>query len=700
MTMRQDVGRLLAPRSIAVVGASDRPGAFGGRTLEAIRTGGFAGRLYGVHPRLDRLGETPVFRSLEEIPGGVDCVALCLPDSQLERAMEQAAASGVGGAVIFSRAYDPQAGSADVLPERLGRIAREAGMAVCGHNCMGFINAWSSLFMTVSRLPLDAGPGGVAIVSHSGSTWSGLMGSQRNLALGCAVSAGGEIATGVHDYLRHFVGLPETRAVGLVIETIRAPEEFMTALAEADRRDVPVVALKLGRSDAGAALTISHSGGLAGSAAAFRAICRRHNVILVETLDEFLDCLEMFRTTRHPGAGGGAIVSDSGGERQMIADIASDVGLRLASFSAPTLKALEAVLDPGMEPGNPVDCYGDGRLLMAETGEVAGADPDTALLAVGTNLVHGRPFLETCVTACERLVQAVPDKPFAVFGNISTTVSRTAAARLRAQGIPVLMGTRTACRAMAAFLEWHQAREKPRATAKSSVEAAGISAELREAAGPAGLMPPAALDTHLRSLGFPLVETVFCDSLADAARAAAQIGYPVVLKTANPEVTHKTDGGGVVLDIGDEAALAAAVAQVTARFGPRLQVQRQVRGGVEMILGMSRDPQFGPMVTIGMGGIFTEIFRDAVTLALPISSDDAAEAISSLRGAALLEGRRGRPPLDRATLLELVRRFGAYCAAAEGVREIEFNPVLVTESGVSILDTLLALDSCATSEPP
>jgi acyl-CoA synthetase (NDP forming) len=695
MSLRPSIERLLAPQSIAVVGASDRPGAFGGRTLEAIATGGFAGALYGVHPRLERIGHIPVHRSVGDIPQRVDCVALCVPDALLEQALQDAAAAGVGGAVIFSRAYDRDLASANALPERLARIAEEAGMAVCGHNCMGFINTWSSLFMTVSRLPLDALSHGVGIVSHSGSTWSGIMGSQRNLDIGCAISAGGELVTGMADYVGFLSAQPDIRAIGLVVEAIREPEAFLAALEEADRRGVPVVALKLGRSAGGAAFTISHSGGLAGSEKIFEAVCRKRNVITVQSLDEFLDCLEMFRTPRRPGSGDVAVITDSGGERQMIADLADDTRMPLTAFSSQTLSALEAISDPGMTAGNPVDCYGDGKLLMVETGEIALADPATALLAVGTNLVHGRPFLEATVGACEQLAQASGEKPFAVFGNISTTVSRTGAERLRRQGIPVLMGTRTACRAMAGFLDWHARTGRLAAGgAEDPTNAAAIAAELqalRAAALPGGMIPPQRLDAHLRHFGFPLASAEFCDTVDAAVQAAEAIGYPLVLKTANPAIAHKTEMGGVVLHIADEALLRRAAKDIASRCGPLLQVQAQLRGGVEFILGMTRDPQFGPMITIGLGGIFTEILRDVATLPLPINLAEAEAAIASLRGSALLDSQRGRPALDRAALVALLLRFGEYCAAAKGVAEIDFNPVLVREDGAVILDMLFSM---------
>lgn len=674
---------LLQPQTVAVIGASDRLDSFGGGVIRTIRDAGYGGKLFGINPRLDSIEGIPVFPAVSALPTPADCVALCLPDAHLAKALEDAADSGVKGAVIFSRCYDPAPENS--LTERLTAIARNAGISICGHNCMGFVNTSNQLQIAVSRWKPTPKTGSVAIISHSGSTWSAIMGSQRDLDLGCAISAGGELTTSVADYLRFLVDQPAIRVVGLVLETVREPEQFMEALAHAASRGVPVVALKLGRSEIGRGFTVSHSGGLAGSDGAFRAICRKFNVILTTTIDEYLDCIEMFRTEAKPGAGGVAVVTDSGGERQLIADIAADVGLHLAQFSATTLSKIEVGSDPGMAAGNPIDCYGDGRLLMADMAEACIGDPDVAMIAVGTNLVHGRSYLQKSIDASRRIAQSAGSNglPFVVFGNASSTVSSEAAHTLREAGVPVLMGTHNACFAMDAFLRWHQfdnsdLRMPPKILGSSDASAN----EFRPIA-------PDLVDRVLRDEGFPLAEAIFCEGEDAAVQAAATIGYPVVLKTAEAAISHKTDKGGVIVGIRDATALKAAVQAITAACGPKLQVQAMAASGTELILGMMRDVQFGPMAIIGLGGIFTEVLQDSVTVALPAKPAEVRTAIASLKAAGLLAGARGQQPADIDALVDLIAKVSAFFLDNPELHEIEFNPVRINGSSINILDTLV-----------
>lgn len=676
------LGHLLTPRTVAVVGASDRLDSFGGGVVRTIRDAGFKGGLFGINPRLSAIEDVPVFPALSALPTPAECVALCLPDAHLAKALEDAADGGAKGAVIFSRCYDSGTEGAPLV-ERLQAIARSAGIAICGHNCMGFVNTANDLQIAVSRWKPTPGKGSVGIISHSGSTWSAIMGSQRDIDLGCAISAGGELTTNVADYLRYLIEQPAIRVVGLVLETVREPEQFMEALSLAARRGVAIVALKLGRSEIGRGFTVSHSGGLAGSEGAFRAICRKYNVILTTTLDQYLDCIEMFRTEARPGVGGVAVVTDSGGERQLIADVSADVGLSLAQFSPETLTRIEVGSDPGMAAGNPVDCYGDGRMLMAEMGEACIRDPDVAMIAVGTNLVHGRSYLQKSIDASKRIAKAANGIPFVVFGNASSSISAEGARLLRDARIPVLMGTHNACFAMNAFLRWHQFDpanlELPSMPLGGSHDAAAVFHPLA----------PDEVDRLLRDEGFPLAQAVFCEGLDEAAVAADAIGYPVVLKTAEAAIAHKTEHGGVVVGISDIASLKVAVQSVTAGCGPKLQVQAMASSGTELILGMMRDVQFGPMAIVGLGGIFTEVLKDSVTVALPAEPNELRQAITSLKAYGLLNGARGQKPANIDALVELILKLSAFFLAREELKEIEFNPIRINESTITILDTLV-----------
>ncbi|HMK68176.1 MAG TPA: CoA-binding protein, partial [Stellaceae bacterium] len=433
---------LLRPRSIAIFGASTREGSFGLRLLNSITGGRYGGAVYPINPRYEEIGERRCYPSLKDLPQSADCVAFAVSDDLVEAALAEAADAGVRAAVIFGRAYEPRNGPGPSRVERLAAIAREAGMAVCGNNCMGFFNSIDGIKMSGNPPPLPDAKGTVGLVSHSGSTWSGLIGNQRDLTFNYAVSAGQEIATTMAEYIEFLLLQPETRAIGCLLETVRAPDRFIAAIEKADRLGIPVVALKLGRSERGRHFALAHSGALAGSDAAYRAIFERHNVIGVQTPDELTDMLELLKSPRRPGSGGIGIVTDSGGERELIVDLASDIGADLAELGPATRERLLGILDPGMEPQNPVDSYGDGRMLMEDCLRAVAEDPGVAVVALATNLVHGRPYARLSSTAIEH-VFAATQKPALVFGNLHSSVSREEATRLRALGVPVLMGSET-----------------------------------------------------------------------------------------------------------------------------------------------------------------------------------------------------------------------------------------------------------------
>jgi acyl-CoA synthetase (NDP forming) len=505
-----------------------------------------------------------------------------------------------------------------------------------------------------------------------------------------AVSAGQEIATTMADYIEFLLRQPETRVIGCLMETVRSPDRFIAAIEKADRQGIPVVALKLGRSERGRHFALAHSGALAGSDAAYGAIFARHNVIRVNTPDEFTDMLELLRSPRRPGSGGVGIVTDSGGERELIVDLATEIGVELAEVGPATKERLVSILDPGMEPQNPVDSYGDGRTLMEDCLHALADDPGVAVVALATNLVHGRPYARSSSTAIEH-VFAATDKPALVFGNLHSSVSRDEATRLRSLGVPVLMGTETALKAIRGLISWQRHRENlcaeiPIAPAPDVVESARALAKAPGAER--ALAPPEALRI-LEIFEIPVAQSAFVATVEDAVAAASRMGYPVVLKTAAPEILHKTEVGGVAVGLGDRYAVTEAYGRIARACGPAIQVQAQAAPGVEMLLGMTNDPQFGPMVTVGIGGIFTELLADTVTFQPPVGARMARVHLERLRGYKLLRGYRGRPEVDIDGLTTVIERFSLLCSMVGPLfSAIDLNPVIAGPSCALSVDAL------------
>ncbi|RUX22135.1 hypothetical protein EOA13_36400, partial [Mesorhizobium sp. M7A.F.Ca.US.011.01.1.1] len=494
------------------------------------------------------------------------------------------------------------------------------------------------------------------------------------------------IATTCGDYLDFFLDQDGTRAVGCVIETVRDTDAFLGALAKAQAKDIPVVALKLGRTERGRHFARAHTGALTATYAIYEALFAKHGVIAVDTLDEFLDTLEMFRFGFKGSPGGIAVLTHSGGERQLIVDLAERIGAELAELTPETSNALSAVLEPGLSPENPVDAWGDGKLVGIDCLEILDRDPHVAVVSLAADLFfsagmgYSLQMAENAALSCS--------KPFVVFGASAASVVPEAASRLRALRIPVLSNTENALKAMKHYTDWHRtrlgigtARETTRLDLDLSevLEAITIDAKLSE--------------NILTMAGIPFAASRFASTSADALNGAAQLGYPVVLKTANPAIEHKTELGGVILNLKSEDELADAYARLASTCGPDVQVQKQHSGGTEILLGMVRDDQFGPVLTVALGGVTTELFRDSVTFMPPVTRHEALQQLSRLRAFPLLTGFRGRPNADLESLSRLIERFSLLALEIGHLfSEIDINPVIATASGAVAVDALFIRD--------
>ena len=696
MRVNPNLESLLRPRSIAVVGASDQEGSFGQRLLSAIGGWRWDGAVYPINPRRTRVHGLPCFPSLADLPAAVDLVAFAIGDDRVEAALAEAAAAGARAAVIFGRCFEPITPGRPALAERLGAVARESGMALCGCNCMGFINTLDGLKVTGNPPPVRDRLGRVALLSHSGSSWSGLVGNQRQLDFSFAVSVGQEVSVTMADYLDFLVDRPETRAIGCIIETVRDSQGFVAVLERADRRGVPVAVLKLGRSERAREFAVAHSGAVSGVDSAYQAVFDRHHVSRCQTIDELADTLELLSCGRVAGPGGFGAVTDSGGERQLLVDVAAVTGCPIPELRPGSLVALTKVLDPGMTPENPVDCYGDGRLLYRECLEIVAGDPDIAVAGLSTNLVHGRPRTLNAAQEAVTAVHKVSEKPVLVISNVSSAVDAGTAERLRDEGIPVLLGTESGLRAITHFLAFHQRRSAGVPPPAAQPPAETVERWLpRLQSAPRALDPAEAL-ALLADFGLAAAPSVFVESAGGAVAAAARLGYPVVLKAAVPGLLHKTEADGVVIGLGHPASVAAAYVDLERRCGPRVQVQAQVGPGVEVLLGMVRDDQFGPVLTIGIGGVLVEAIGDVVTLLPPVAVADARAALRRLRGYGLLAGVRGRPPAAVDSLAAMVASFSILCAAlGEQLVEVDLNPVIVTSESAVAVDALVVCRASA-----
>ena len=688
---RAALERMLEARSVAVVGASVREGSVGNQSVVELIEGGFQGAIYPVNPKYDEVRGLRAYASLADIGEPVDLAILAVSNALLEEQLSLAASSGVASAVIFASGYDEPAEGEPPLTERLARIAREAGMAVCGGNCMGFANLERRVRALGFYEPKDAPVGGVTFLSHSGSAFSAMIHNDRNLGLNLAVSAGQEFVTTVADYLRYALGLESTKGVGLFIETVRDPTGFREALAIANEKDVPIVALKVGREERTRELVAAHSGALAGEDGAYEALFDAHGVSRVESLDEMADTLALFAAGRRAGPGGLASVHDSGGERALVIDAAAAVGVPLAEISEETAKRMEALLDPGLPPVNPLDFWGTGTNAHGIiTGCVRAllADEAVAALAFSVDLTS-EDYPDMGYIAMARETFPDTEKPFAMLSNFSSGIDRGDAKLLEGDGIPVLEGTLTGLAAFKHLFAYRDHRDRPPLTGSSPVDDDVRARWLARLSNgePFGELEGLAL---LTDYGVPVVESVRADTLEDAIAAAERLGFPVVVKTAAPGVLHKSDVGGVRLGVDDSPSLEDAYADLERELGPQVTVARMAPPGVEIALGIVRDQQFGPLALVGAGGVLVEVLKDRRLAVPPLDLEHARSLVDRLEIRALLDGVRGQPGAD---VDELARAVVAMSWLAHDLGEhleaLDANPLICGANGCVAVDALV-----------
>ena len=680
---------LLSPRSIVFVGASAREGTPGHTMLDLNRGGSLEGRLYPVNPRYSRIDGVDCYPSLGELPEVPDLVVLGLADQRLEGALSEAAAAGARAAVIFGGANLEEPHQTRLV-RRLTAIAEEADIPICGGNGMGFYNLDAGLRITFSRPSSATLAGSVALISHSGSSWSSLTHNDGRLKFNLSVSSGQELNVGVADYMRYALSMPTTRAVGLILEAVRRPEDFVAALSEANARRVPVMALKVGRTEQSARLAISHSGAIVGDDTAFDAIFERYGVGRARTLEELAAGLLLLSHADRAGPGGLAVIHDSGFERELLIDLASDHGAALACISPKTRERLAALLDPGLEPVNPLDAWGTGRdyeRVFTECLCTLMEDPDTACGFISHSLRAGFWISEAWARVARESARRSA-KPIAVVSSFPWVRDGGIVERMSDLGIPVIGGMGNGLDAARHLFAWRDFLARKASLPPDGLEAARLDAwrgrleteEVLDEAESLALLADYGLDVARCR------RAASRDEIEDVAR---DLDAAVALKTVMPGVHHKSDGGGVILDVAPER-LVEAYDALAARLGPRVLVADMAPPGVEMALGVVRDPHFGPLVVVAAGGVLIEVLADRRLAVPPFDRERAAELISRLRCRPLLDAHRDRPAANVPALAEAVARLSVLaCELGPWIAELDVNPIIVGPERAVAVDALV-----------
>lgn len=685
---------LLRPKSIAIVGASQRAGTIGQLSLHNLLLGKYPGNIYPVNPGYEELQGIRCYPSLEALPEVPDLVIFGVGDQRIEAALDEAILVGVRAVSIMSTLVVDN----DTTPNLKSRIQtrlHQSGIPACGANGMGFYNirdsVWACGFDTREHTP----PGNVSLLSHSGSGMSGIVDCEERLRFNFAVSAGHELNVTIDEYLDFVLDLPETKVVGMFIETARNPAGFAAALKKASAMQIPIVALKVGRTEKSAQLTVSHSGSMAGDDATYDALFDRYGVQRVDDMDELATALIVFSTMHPVGPGGLVCLHDSGGERQLLVDLADSMGVELTELSAATIDKLEEVMDPELPAVNPLDAWSRGGehapQQMAECLAIMMQDPGAAIGAV----IHDRaPYGAIYPSYVEYMRHGynASSKPAALVAARQGTGSDPLVIISTESGLPVLDGVASFLTAVRLLFAYRDYLLRPPVVA-GRIDAALVS-QWQARLADKQILDEAESGELLRDFAVTVNPCTIAEDRAALLAAAQSYQYPLVLKSALPGLLHKTDQGGVHLNLTSREELLGAYDALNKELGPRVLVAPMLAAGVEMILGAKRDPQFGPVIMLGFGGIHAELIKDVCFALPPFDASTVRRLLDTLKMRPLLDGVRGAPACDIEAFCGMAASFSAMVEVlAEQLQEIDINPVIVTDKTCIAVDALVVTRS-------
>ncbi|BBK38699.1 hypothetical protein STAQ_37770 [Allostella sp. ATCC 35155] len=683
---------MLRPRSVAIVGASNDPTRIGGRPLRYYRENGFPGAVYPINPNRDEIQGLKAYPDIASLPEAPDLVLVAIPAAAVVATAEQAAAKGARAMVIFSSGFaEMEDGDGPAMQRRLGEIARESGMRIAGPNCLGVFNAAIGHYCTfTASFDLGGFPqeGGIAIVSQSGAYGSHMATLAREKGLGTTywMTTGNECDVQVADCIAFLADQPDVDVIGCYIEGVLDAGRLTAALDYAHARRKPVVVMKVGRSDVGAAAAQSHTASLAGADRVYDSVFRRYGALRVETTEEMLDVAYACTRRTFPTGRKLGIVTISGGGGVVLADAATAAGLEVPAMPADAQRRLKEIL-PFAAVRNPVDitaqAFNDMSLVTKNVEMMLAEGGYDLIVNFFTSVPRSKVINARLRPAMQEAARKFPGR-LQVMCMISTPEMTK---EYEADGYLVFEDPHRAVKALAALCSFGEAFARPPRAAPPDLPAGALPA-------PAGVVDEREAKRILGAAGIPVVEDRLARTAAEAAAAARAFGGPVVLKISSPDILHKTEVGGVAVGLADPDAAAAAFAAMTARVAAARPaahidgalVSPMIADGVECIMGVSVDPAFGPVVLFGLGGIFVEVLKDVTLRVAPFSPAEAAEMIREVKGFPLLDGARGKPKADVAALAEALSRLSVFAAAnSDRIDSIDVNPILVRPAGQGVV---------------
>ena len=683
---------LLDPESIVIVGATTS-GGMGSRVIKNLQNGGYKGKLYGLHPKNKDAFGVPCYPDFKSLPEKVEHAIFAVSDERVEGLVDDAIKVGVKAMSMMSMLYldDDQK---PYLKDRIQTKLKEADILLCGANGMGFFHIEKGVWVNGHFSRPNHESGGVCIISQSGSGVAGIIDCEERINLNLSVSSGSELTVGAEDYLDYILHQESTTVVGLFLETIRKPDQMIKSFELANEKRIPIVVLKTGRTERSAELTVSHSGGLAGVDDCYNALFDKYGIQRVADMDELATTLIMFDQPHSLANGNMVSMHDSGGERQLIIDIADQQGVEFAELEEATTQKLEEILDPGLPPVNPLDAWGkglgDADQIMIDSMIAMLSDSNASMGAIVMDRGPLGKIFPEYVDYLEQTNQQT-GKPVFLVSNRQGTGTDPLVLELSQNGMPVIDGMHSF---LAGVRCLHQYRDF--LNRKDEINVDLNADKMKKYQGQlekSDFVSEADALNMFFDLGLNANQSNIVANEEELVSTAKEMGFPLVLKTAVEDVYHKSELSGVYLNIDTEEKLRSSYKELQEKLPGNALLAKMVQSeGVEMIVGMTTDQQLGPMVTIGFGGYYAEAMNDAITLMPPFSKEMAKNALSKLKMKTLLEGYRGSKPADLDAFAEFASRFSVIAVELSNqVCEIDLNPVILGNDNCIAVDALISL---------
>ncbi len=694
MTLSHPLAPLLAPNSVAIFGASNDPTRISGRSLRYYREAGYKGALYPINPTRDAVQGLKAYPDIAAVPGPVECAVIAVPANLAIEAMEACVQKGVKAVVMFTAGFAEIGAEGRAMQERITQIAHDSGIRLCGPNCLGLFNMRTGHTPTFSSFleegPTPAGPLGMVTQSGAFGTHLLALTARRGISVGVWLSTGNEADVSVADGISFMADDPETAAIACYVEAIKDGAAFAEAVARARANGKPVIAMKVGGSAIGAAAAASHTASLAGSDAVYDAALRQLGVERAKTPEDLVNIAYACTRGRLPRSRRLAVVTMSGGAGVLMADAAEEEGIELTPLAEESQKEVLSWV-PFAAPRNPVDvtaqALNDPTILDKGFDLLLGKEDFPAMVGFFTTWASSPQMAEPLFRAVAGAASRYPDRYFALSAIATPEMQR----RYEAAGVGLYEDPWRAVQSIAAAMRCAERLATP------PLPVPPVPQDLPP-------LPKGAIAEHeakriLAAAGVPVLDERLVIDAGEAQTIASRIGERLVLKIVSPQITHKTEVGGVMLDVpaaNAGAAYTTLVERVAARApGATIEgvlMSPMVKGGVEMILGVQNDPVFGPVVLLGLGGIFVEVLRDVTFRIAPFGVEEAHRMIGELRGAAMLHGARGQPPCDTDALALALSKLSLFAAAKRAeFTSIDVNPLLVRAKGegAAALDALI-----------